>query len=281
MAGAPVAALFAILHGAGNGILTITKGTLPLVLFGPHGYGVRQGLLMVPARIAQAFAPLAFGLCIDRWGAGAPRVSAVLGLTALGALLVLPRSAQEARESATPARKKSTTPSLFETDEPVMVADSGPTAVFSELAFSALNRTFPGLLLARYTDIAMLHRRPLHRCTIAFLVVLSLLFSQLALASYVCPAIPDAAAMAEMMAAGEPCEGMDAAQPVLCHQHSADMSLSFEPVKVTAPTLPAVLHVLVVPSVLAFEGQLLPPRVHPDERPPPDPVYLETRRLRV
>lgn len=53
MAGAPVAALFAVLHGAGNGILTIAKGTLPLVLFGPQGYGARQGLLMVPARMAQ------------------------------------------------------------------------------------------------------------------------------------------------------------------------------------------------------------------------------------
>ena len=120
-----------------------------------------------------------------------------------------------------------------------------------------------------------------HRFLTAVWLVFSLLFSQLALASYVCPSMPDAPAMAEAMAAGEPCEGMDAAQPVLCHQHSADMSLSFEPVKVAAPTLPAVLHVLVVPPVLASEGPLLPPRVHPDERAPPEPVYLETRRLRV
>jgi predicted MFS family arabinose efflux permease len=91
LAGAPLAALFGILHGAGNGILTIAKGTLPLVLFGPHGYGARQGLLMVPARIAQAFAPLAFGLCLDRWGVGALWLSAALGLAAFGALLVLPR----------------------------------------------------------------------------------------------------------------------------------------------------------------------------------------------
>jgi hypothetical protein len=120
-----------------------------------------------------------------------------------------------------------------------------------------------------------------HRCVTAIVLVMSLLFSQLALASYVCPGMPDAAAMAAAMAAGEPCEGMDVAQPVLCHQHSADMSLSFEPVKVAAPSLPAVLHVLVVPAVLASDLRHEPPRVHPDERPPPDPVYLETRRLRV
>lgn len=88
VAGAPVAALFAVLHGAGNGILTIAKGTLPLVLFGPQGYGARQGLLMVPARMAQAFAPLLFGLCLDRWGAGALWLSAALGMLAFAALLM-------------------------------------------------------------------------------------------------------------------------------------------------------------------------------------------------
>jgi hypothetical protein len=78
----------------------------------------------------------------------------------------------------------------------------------------------------------------------AFLVVLSLLFSQLALASYVCPGASDTGSMAEMMATGEPCEGMDVAQPVLCYQHAADMSLSFEPVKVATPSLPAIVQVV-------------------------------------
>lgn len=89
VAGAPVAAVFALFHGAGNGILTIAKGTLPLVLFGPAGYGHRQGVLMVPARIAQAAAPWLFGLCLDRLGAGALWVSAGLGVAAFLALLAL------------------------------------------------------------------------------------------------------------------------------------------------------------------------------------------------
>ena len=93
--GAPAAALFAILHGAGNGILTIAKGTLPLALFGPHGYGARQGVLMAPARIAQALAPLAFGICLDQWGTGALWLTAGLGLLAFGALLGLSRSGGE------------------------------------------------------------------------------------------------------------------------------------------------------------------------------------------
>jgi MFS family permease len=89
--GAPAAALFAILHGAGNGILTIAKGTLPLVFFGAEGYGARQGWMMVPARFAQALAPFAFGLAVDRWGAGALVLSGGLGLVAFVALLLLGR----------------------------------------------------------------------------------------------------------------------------------------------------------------------------------------------
>src|SRR5690606_7850549 len=87
--GAPAAAAFGLLHGAGNGILTIAKGTLPLVLFGPQGYGERQGLLMVPARIAQAFAPWAFGLCLDRFGVQSLWLSSALGITAMLVLLTL------------------------------------------------------------------------------------------------------------------------------------------------------------------------------------------------
>ncbi len=89
MAGPVMAPAFAILHGAGNGILTIAKGTLPLVLFGAQGYGARQGWLMMPARIAQALAPLLFGLALDAWGANALWLSGAIGLAAGGALMLL------------------------------------------------------------------------------------------------------------------------------------------------------------------------------------------------
>ena len=83
----PAAAwLFAGLHGAGNGILTIAKGTLPLVVFGAAGYGERQGWLMAPARISQALAPLLFGLAVTRWGTGALWLTAGLGVVALALL---------------------------------------------------------------------------------------------------------------------------------------------------------------------------------------------------
>jgi predicted MFS family arabinose efflux permease len=88
--GAPVAAVFALLHGAGNGILTITKGTLPLALFGSTGYGQRQGLLMLPARLGQALSPWLFGLLLVRFGAAALWFSVALALSALAALLLIP-----------------------------------------------------------------------------------------------------------------------------------------------------------------------------------------------
>lgn len=89
IAGPVAAPLFAVLHGAGNGILTIAKGTLPLVLFGPQGYGQRQGWLMLPARVAQALAPFLFGLALVQWGSGALWLSAGLGVAALVALMAL------------------------------------------------------------------------------------------------------------------------------------------------------------------------------------------------
>lgn len=78
--------VFAVLHGSGNGILTIAKGTLPLALFGAQGYGRRQGWIMAPSRVAQALAPLLFGACVARWGAGAMWLTTALGLSALAVL---------------------------------------------------------------------------------------------------------------------------------------------------------------------------------------------------
>ncbi|HJV71853.1 MFS transporter [Ideonella sp.] len=89
LAGPVAAPVFAVLHGAGNGILTIAKGTLPLVLFGPQGYGARQGWLMLPARVAQAMAPFLFGLALDRLGAPAMWLSAALGMAAFVALMAV------------------------------------------------------------------------------------------------------------------------------------------------------------------------------------------------
>jgi predicted MFS family arabinose efflux permease len=87
--GAPAAAAFAVFYGAGNGLLTIARGTVPLAVFGPLGYGERTGLLGAPARAAQALAPLLFGLLLDVMGLWVIAVSAALCLAALAALFCL------------------------------------------------------------------------------------------------------------------------------------------------------------------------------------------------
>jgi MFS family permease len=87
--GAPAAAAFVLLYGAGNGLLTIARGTVPLAIFGPHRYGERTGLLGAPARASQAFAPLLFGLFMDKMGLSVLTISASLCVAALIALMCL------------------------------------------------------------------------------------------------------------------------------------------------------------------------------------------------
>ncbi|WP_368414782.1 MFS transporter [Falsiroseomonas sp.] len=91
LAGGGIAApVFAVLHGMGNGVMTIVKGTLPLAVFGPAGYGARQGLLTAPSRFLQALAPFAFGLLLERAGVEAAlAVTSGLTFAAFVALLSL------------------------------------------------------------------------------------------------------------------------------------------------------------------------------------------------
>ncbi|MGM4932859.1 MFS transporter [Tardiphaga sp. 1201_B9_N1_1] len=97
--GGGAASVFAVFHGAGNGILTIARGTLPLAIFGPQNYGYRLGLLGAPARIAQALAPLAFSLLIDVLGGRVLLVSSALSILALLALSFV-HSRQPARAAS-------------------------------------------------------------------------------------------------------------------------------------------------------------------------------------
>jgi hypothetical protein len=87
--GLPAAAPFALLHGAGNGIITIAKGTLPLALFGAQGYGARQGWLSMPALTLQAFAPWLFGLALQSSPQAAMAMSCAVSLAGVASLLLL------------------------------------------------------------------------------------------------------------------------------------------------------------------------------------------------
>lgn len=85
----PIAFVFVLLHGIGNGILIIARGNLPLAIFGANGYGHRQGWLMMPAKFAQAAAPFLFGLALTEWGANILWLTLALGLSVLVALCLI------------------------------------------------------------------------------------------------------------------------------------------------------------------------------------------------
>jgi MFS family permease len=89
LTGGAATGAFAVFHGAGNGVITIARGTLPLAIFGPQNYGYRLGLIGAPARMSQAAAPLLFGFLIDAMGSRVLIVSSVLSLIAVTALLML------------------------------------------------------------------------------------------------------------------------------------------------------------------------------------------------
>ncbi|HPU52594.1 MAG TPA: MFS transporter [Burkholderiaceae bacterium] len=92
--GAPLAPVYALMYGLGNGILAVSRGALPLVLFGAQGFGARQGVLTMPGKLSQAGAPLLFGLALDHWGSATLWVSFAVGATGWLALMLLPSPPQ-------------------------------------------------------------------------------------------------------------------------------------------------------------------------------------------
>jgi MFS family permease len=81
---------FAFLYGAGNGLATIIRGTLPLVLFAPGAYGALVGRLLAPSFILAALAPVAYALVIEHFGdLAAFTLSAAIAAIILAAAITL------------------------------------------------------------------------------------------------------------------------------------------------------------------------------------------------
>lgn len=66
LGGKSLAGAVALGQGAGNGLLSVASGVLPLHLFGKENYATRQALILTPARFLQAAAPLSYGVLLDR-----------------------------------------------------------------------------------------------------------------------------------------------------------------------------------------------------------------------
>lgn len=88
------AVAFAALFGAGQGLASIVRGSVPLALFGTAGYGALLGRLGGIRQIAAALAPLAFALVQTRLGtevAVAMALALALGLAGVAPLMALGR----------------------------------------------------------------------------------------------------------------------------------------------------------------------------------------------
>lgn len=78
-------AVFCILYGLGNGILTILRGTIPQALFGRKNYGAISGALAGPSLLSKAAGPLAVAAIAHT----APTPYPVLGILLLLAVASL------------------------------------------------------------------------------------------------------------------------------------------------------------------------------------------------
>jgi len=82
-------ALFCALYGMSNGVLTIVRGTLPRLLFGPRNYGAITGAMAAPALLSKAAAPMVAAAVLG--GAAGPRTMALVlfGCSLVSLLLYL------------------------------------------------------------------------------------------------------------------------------------------------------------------------------------------------
>ncbi len=81
-AGFPIIAVALVFYGAGIGLESIARATLPLSLFGPADYAPIMGRLARPSLFAQAAAPSIGAFLIEHWSA-----ETALGCVVIGALV--------------------------------------------------------------------------------------------------------------------------------------------------------------------------------------------------
>jgi len=78
----PLIVAFTLLMGASQGVITIVRGAVPLVLFGAKGYGAVLGAIATPVLVVNAAAPTVFAWVVERWGWRTARLSLLAGSSA-------------------------------------------------------------------------------------------------------------------------------------------------------------------------------------------------------
>ncbi|MCB8882926.1 MFS transporter [Acidisoma cellulosilytica] len=90
--GFPIVAAALVFYGAGIGIESIARGTLPLAVFGEHRYPSIVGRIAMPSLVMQAASPLLGSILIERLGAdGALGVLFAVALTNVLLVIILVR----------------------------------------------------------------------------------------------------------------------------------------------------------------------------------------------
>ncbi len=89
------AALFVVLFGCANGLMTIVRGALPLAVFGSRGYAELLGRIAGPGLVAAAAAPVVFSALVESAGPQAGlALLAACGFGALASIVALVRLAR-------------------------------------------------------------------------------------------------------------------------------------------------------------------------------------------
>jgi len=92
------AALFVVLYGCANGLMTIVRGALPLAVFGSRGYAELLGRIAGPGLLAAAAAPVALSALVEAIG---PRAGLLLlaacGFGALASIAAVVRLVRPGR----------------------------------------------------------------------------------------------------------------------------------------------------------------------------------------
>ncbi|MDR6951275.1 MFS family permease [Ancylobacter sp. 3268] len=99
--GVAIAAIGLLLYGAGNGVFSIARGTLPLALFGPERYAALMGRLARPSLVAQAAAPFVSAFLIEHGGSS--EALGAVAILALGNALLVGLLWQHRRPAQVPA----------------------------------------------------------------------------------------------------------------------------------------------------------------------------------
>jgi MFS family permease len=92
--------VFALLYGAGNGITTIVRGTIPADLYGRHHYGAVNGAMAAPVLLAKALGPSIAALLWTVVGNYSVLALVLAATAGLGALLLSGLLSFQARTAA-------------------------------------------------------------------------------------------------------------------------------------------------------------------------------------